>query len=1177
MHCAGCGFDNREGAKFCNNCGSPLALRCTSCAAENPGGAKFCSECGASLPTQSPSSVPSSKLQVSSSQSQIPSTQPLTPSPQSPAERRQLTVMFCDLVGSTALSEQLDPEELRNVVRAYQQTSAAVIERYEGHIAQYLGDGLLVYFGYPVAHEDDAARAVRAGLEIIRAVQRLVPSPLAVEGQGEGVVGATTGSAFRSPDAVAGRSPLQVRIGIHTGVVVVGEMGGGAKREQLALGDTPNIAARVQGLAAPDSVVVSAATQRLVAGLFECQDLGPQTLKGISAPVSVYQVRGEGAAQSRFEAAVHKGLTPLVGRAEELALLGQRWEQAKAGEGQVVLLSGEPGIGKSRLVQELKERLAPEGATHIEFRCSSYHQNSALYPIIDYLQRRLQFTRDDPPETKLKKLEDARVGAVREPPLPPDTIPLLAALLSLPHPESYPPITVSPQKQKEKTHAALVAWLVEEAERQPVYNTWEDLHWADPSTLEVLTLVLDQVPTTRLLALLTFRPEFMPPWGNRSHLSQLTLSRLGRPHVETMVEQVTRGKALPSEVVQQIVAKTDGVPLFVEELTKTVVEAAGATGGSPLQLEIPATLHDSLMARLDRLGTAREIAQLGATIGREFSYELLHAVSSVDEDMLQRGLKQLVAAELMYQRGLLPQTTYLFKHALIQDTAYQSLLKSIRQQYHCQIAQVLAERFPETVETQPELLAHHYTEAVLREQAIPYWQRAGERANQRSAYVDAVAHLTRGLEVLKALPNTLERAQQELSFHIALGSALVVTRGYATPEVEQAYTRARALCQQLGETPQIFPMLWGLWTSYLVRGELQAARELGEQLLSLAQRVQDPVLLLEAHDALGQTFFCLGEFALARTHLEQSIALYDPRQHHALAFVYGGQDPRVMCLIHVARTLWFLGYPDQALGRIQETLTLARELSHPHSLAITLCFAAMVHQYRRERQVTQELAEAMIGLATEQGFPLWVAYGTFLRGWALTEQGQEEEGIAQVGWGMAAWQNTGAEVERTYFLNLLAEAYGKAGQADKGLAALANASALVEKTGDRRWEAERYRLKGQLTLQKFGVRGSESDKENQKSKGKGQKSKIPSTQHLTPSTQVEAEAEACFLRAIEIARKQQAKSLELRAVMSLSRLWQNQDKKKEAHSMLAEIYGWFTEGFDTKDLQEAKALVDELS
>jgi class 3 adenylate cyclase/predicted ATPase len=1036
--------------------------------------------------------------------------------------------MFCDLVGSTALSSRLDPEEYREVVRVYQETCTSAIRRYDGYIAQHLGDGLLVYFGYPVAHENDAQRAVRTGLEILTALRTRGLPPLSAQ-------------------------VLQVRIGIHTGLVVIGEIGSSEKREILALGEAPNIAARLQGLAEPNTAVISAVTQRLVAGLFESQDLGPQTLKGISSSLSVYQVKRESAAQSRFEVAVRKGLTPLVGREEELGLLRRRWEQAKTGAGQVVLLSGEPGIGKSRLMQTFKEHVMAEGATRIEFRCLPYHQNSAFYSIIEHLQRLLQFEPEDSSQTKLTKLQQA-LAAYRFPQA--DTLPLVATLLSLPQPEGAIQLTLSPQKQKQKTQEALVAWMVEEAEKVAVYCAWEDLHWIDPSSLDVLTLVLDQIPTAPLLMLLTFRPEFIPPWGNRSHLSQLTLSRLERSQVERMVKQVAGGKDLPVEALQQIVAKTDGVPLFVEELTKMVVESGllreadghyELTGPLP-PLAIPATLQDSLMARLDRLATAREVIQLGATLGREFSYELLRAVALHDEDTLQQALAQLVEAEVVYQHGVPPRATYLFKHALIQDVAYQSLLKSKRQHYHQQIAHVLEARFADTVEAQPELLAHHYTEAGLIAQAIPSWQQAGQQAAQRSAPLEATSHLTKALQILKTLPATPEHVQQELSLQMALGASLQAIKGQANPEVERAYARAQELCQEVGATPQLFPVLWGLYRFYFARADLQRAHEFAAQLMPLAQARQDPALLMEAHRGLVGPEFFGGELTAARGHCEQALRLYNPQQHRAHAFLYG-QEPGAVCLSFLAWALWLLGYPDQASQRMYEALNVAHELSHPLSVAFTLISAAALHQLRREGQAAHERAEAAVTLSTEQGYPLWLWFGTVLQGWALAEQGRAEEGSARIRQGVAAFRVTGAALQQSHFLALLAEACGKAGQAEEGRAALAEALRGVDRSGERFYEAELYRLKGELTLQQSGVR----------------------------STEAEAEAEGYFLKAIEIARQQQAKSLELRAVMSLSRLWQQQGKKEEAHGLLAEIYGWFTEGFDTKDLQEAKALLEQLT
>lgn len=1042
------------------------------------------------------------------------------------AERRQLTVMFCDLADSTKLSGQLDPEDLRDVIRAYQATGADVIERYDGYIAQYLGDGLMVYFGWPQAHEDDAQRAVHAGLGILEAMGQL-------------------NTRLEQDKGIR----LGVRIGVHTGLVVVSEIGKGASQEHLALGEAPNIASRIEGIAERDTVAISDTTYRLIQGYFVCETLGHYTLRGTDSPQQVYRVVRTSGMQSRLDVALTRGLTPLVGRESEVTLLLERWGQAKHGQGHIVLISGEAGIGKSRLLQVLKDQVTGDAHTLWECRSSPYYENTALYPLTDLLQRLLQWQSDDGPQERLEKLE--RVLQSCQLSLA-ESVPLFATLLSLPLPETpYPPLDLTPERQRQKTLQTMVAMVLEQAEYQPVLFILEDLHWTDPSTLEWLKVLIEQVPMAPVLTVLTCRPEFAPPWGLRAYFTFIALHRFTGLQIETMVTRVAGGKTVPTEVMQHLVEKSDGVPLYVEEMTKAILEAGVLQEtdshyemtGQLTSMAIPTTLQDSLMARLDRLGTARSVAQLAGAIGRQFTYEVLHAVSPMDEATLQRELGRLVEAELVYQRGTPPQAIFIFKHALIQDTAYQSLLKSTRQQVHQRIAQVLEQQFTETAAIQPELLAHHYTEAGQHETAMRYWEQAGLQAIERSANVEAIGHLTRGLEVLTMQLDTPERMQQELTLLPALGVALRAIKGFGAPEVGQVYARARELCQQVEETPQLFPVLRGLWEFYELQGELQTARELGEQLLTLAQRVQEEELLLVAHNVLGDTLIWLGEFADAREHLEQGVALYNPHQYRSHAFLYG-YDSGVHCLSFLAWALWYLGYPDQALRRIHEALTLAQELSHPFSLAFALAFAAWLHRLRREEQAAQEQAAAVINLAADQEFLFWESWGTVLQGSSLAERGQSAEGIAQMHQGIAAWRATGAELQLPYYLSLLVEAYGKAGQVVEGLRVLDEALTVVHKTGERQHEAELYRLKGELFLMKD----------------------VLDTQ----------EAESCLRQAVDVARQQQAKSLELRAAISLSRLWRQQGNRTKAHELLAPIYSWFTEGFDTADLQEAKASLEQL-
>ncbi len=1037
------------------------------------------------------------------------------------AERRQLTVLFCDLVGSTELAARLDPEDMSAVIRAYQNTVAGEIARFEGHVAKYMGDGVLAYFGWPRAHEDEAERAVRAGLAVVEAVGK-VATPTA--------------------------EPLAARVGIATGLVVVGELiGVGAAQEQAVAGETPNLAARLQALAAPGAVVVSKATRRLVGGLFELSDLGPQRLKGFAEPLTAWRVEGEGRAEGRFEALHGERLTPLVGREHELGILLERWGWAKDGDGQVVLLSGEPGIGKSRLIRALRERLGDEPYTPLSHFCSPHHTNSALYPVIGLLERAARLDRDDPPEVQLAKLE---VVLGRSSDRLDEVVPLLAALLGVPTSERYPALTLTPEVQKRRTLEALVDQLAGLATQQPVLALYEDVHWIDPSTLELLDVWVERIRELPVLMLITFRPDFQPPWTSQAHVTTLTMSRLGRRQGADLVTRVTGHKALPAAIVEQIVAHTDGVPLFVEELTKTVPESglladAGdryELSGHLPPLAIPTTLHDSLMARLDRLAPVKEVAQIGAVIGREFSHDLLAAIADRPEDQLDSALDQLVASELVFRRGTPPDATYSFKHTLVRDVAYDSLLRSRRQQLHAKVAGVLRERFQDLASSQPEILAHHCTEAGLTEEAIGYWQVAGRLAAERSANAEAAAHFRRGVELLRTSPGTAEDHERELDLLTMLGS-MVVTTKHGDPEVERVYTRARELCHLVGTTPHLAPVLQGLRIYHMLRAELAPAREAARDLLTLGERTQKSDYLLEGHRAMGLVLFQAGEFEAARDHLEQGIALYRVHEHGTHALRYEG-DPGETCLGYVARTLWVLGYPDQAVARGEQAIGVARATSHAGSVAEAMAWRAEIALFCREVQNTAERALATLALAIEHGLPLWIGMATAMHGWTLSVDGQSAHGLSRIRDGLSVLARTGDRLLHPYYVAMLAEALGKAGQVDEGLSALDEAIQSYRKSGVPYWDSELQRLNGELLLAK-----DEPDA---------------------------AAAEACFHRSIEIAQAQSAKSLELRAATSLARLWSDQGERQRAHDLLAPVYGWFTEGFDTADLKDAKALLDEL-
>jgi predicted ATPase/class 3 adenylate cyclase len=1073
-------------------------MRCSQCAAVNRESAKFCESCGTALLNVAESIIEKS-----------------VPPPSTIGERRHLSVLFCDLVGSTSIAAKLDPEEWRELAADYQRASARAVERFGGRVAKYLGDGVMAYFGWPQAHGDDPERAVRAGLAIVEAICKLNE---------------------QRPDV-----KLSARVGIDSGVVVVG-LGGSGEFE--VFGETPNIAARVQAVAAPDTVLITDVTHRLVSGLFVVEERGPFSLKGIDRRQRLYRVVQPSGVRGRLEAlAATHGLSPFIGRESELGMLGDHWQHVRAGEGRLALIIGEPGIGKSRLIQRFHQQIAGTPHTWIEVTAAPVFRNTPLFPVLENIRKVISRRGDESREEQLAQLESSLVLAGLN---PPEAIPLVAPLLNLELLAKYRASRLSAEHQRRRLLALMVDWVVGLARVQPIVMVTEDLHWVDPSTLELVQMLVERGPIPQFLLLCTARPEFRVPWTpNKTH-AHITLNQLSLRNARIIVERLSALKGLSKKAIDAVVERTGGVPLFVEELTRAVLESSD---NEFIKRVIPVSLNDLLMARLDRLGPAKVVAQLGAVIGSEFSYELIQAVAPIPKEDLQHALGILTEAELLYANGAAPNATYLFKHALIRDAAYEALLKTRRKELHSRIAEVLVRQYPDRVASAPELLAHHYTEAGLISQALPYWHRAGQTASQRSAHAEAISHLTKGLDLLKTLPDTSERAQYELTLQIALGAPLIATRGYAASAVEDAYARALELCRQMGEPPQLFPVLWGLSAFYGVRAELKTARELSEQVLRLAQGVRDPALLLEAHHALGQYLYFMGEFSLAREHFEQGIALYDPRQHSSLAYLYG-QDPGMACLSYLSWTLWVLGYAGQALERSAEAITLAHDLSQPVSLAFAQDFAAALHQLRREVHLTREQAEAAIALSKEQGFQFWLTAGTLYRAWALAEMGQVEEGILQMRNGLAAFRATGAKLGEPYFFARMAEAYEKGGQADEGLSVLADALATVNNTGERHYESELYRLKGKLNLTRH------------------------SNAAAMPTLR---EAESSFREAIRIAHRQQAKSLELRATMSLTRLLAQQDRRNEARTMLTEIYNWFTEGFDTADLKEAKTLLDELS
>ncbi len=1071
-------------------------MRCSACGQEVPGAFRFCGSCGA--PMRAAASV--------------------TATLGKEAEKRQLTVLFCDIIGSTVLSRQLDSEDYREVLRAYQEACAAIVHRYGGRVASCVGDGLMIYFGYPVAHENAAERAALAGLGIVEAVKELAPPLRASE-----------------------RPQLSVRIGIHTGLAVVGEMGHGDTWDPMAsVGETPNIAARIQEQAEAHTVLVSAATARLLHREVTTRSLGEYKLKGLAEPLELFAVTGERTYRGTRTSA------PLVGRDEELTWLRTRWKHSLATTGQVALVAGESGIGKSRLVHVFRERMA-EPHHFWECICSPYDQQSAFRPIIGCVERAIGLRRDDAPEANLAKLRGAIAHCGPEDEL----LPPLATLLTLPGLEHLMSHGMTPARQQRAVTDAVLALMRGFARQAPLLLVVEDLQWSDSSTLEFLKRYIEEPAAGPVFAIFTFRPEFTPSWGERAHVGRLTLKKLAAEPATAMVRAVSAEKPLPSELVAEVVIRADGVPLFIEELTRMMLQTdAIAVRGDGMVLTpprpafvIPSTLRDLLTARLDRLADAKPLSQLAAVIGRDFSYQLLRAISPLSEALLKDHLRRLLDAEILEEETARVEGNYRFKHQLLQEAAYASLLRGKCEEYHQRIAEVFEKQFPDTVRDRPEVIAHHYTAGGLPERAVGYWRKAGEFALKRSAGMEAVVHLRRGLELLAGLPDTPQRAEQEVLLRLPLGAAYTAIKGYAAIEVAETYSRAHELCRDLGESPRLFPILRGLQSFHMVRGPLRTARHLAEELLQLAEADGDPDHLIQAHRRLGWCLFCLGDMRGARRHLDRGLEVYDRSRSTEHVATYGA-DPHAQGLVNLAWLDWCTGYAERASQRASAAVELARELGHPLSLVYAVCVSVPVHLGRGEAQAALALAKEGVEIASRHGFAYWEAWARILRGSAMVQLGDGDAGVAALRQGIEMYRATGAQLFLPYSLALLADAYRSAGLTEEALQVLAQAHDDAGRVEAHFFDAEIHTLQGEVLEMRAAA--------------------------------VSGEVERCFNRAIAIARDQGALSLELRAVLRLAKLLERRARHDDARRALDEVCARFPEASISPGRREAEAMLERM-
>lgn len=1042
---------------------------------------------------------------------------PLSPEQHREAEFRQITVMFSDLVGSTQLSEKLDPEDLQKLIDAYRGECSTAIRRYGGEVARYFGDGVMAFFGWPNAHEDDAARAIHAALEIVAGVAK-----------------------------ISGPVTLTCRVGVCSGPVVVGEIGGSGTWSMDAVGETPNIAARLQTLAAANTVIVSESTRRLVPAAFDFQDLGLKELKGVTEPLRVYRVISARSTTSRFEAAHAGSLTPLIGRSSELSLLVDRWQKIKERDGQVIFLSGIPGVGKSRLLHELKRYIRQEPHVLLHHQGSPYHNQSAFFPIIEQIEQAAQLTAREADADKLAKLK-AYLPRLSDSSIEP--VLLVAKLLSIPV-DGQELSGLTPQQIKNRTISTLVDMLLAFSVQGPTLCIFEDAHWFDPSTLELLELIISRIDHARVLLIVSCRPEFHPAWIAHTNATIHSLTRLSNTEVKTMIRDLLNGDSLPQSLLDQIIEKADGVPLFIEELTNSMLSAPSQARGTSERtvrsslLRVPDTLSDALMERLDRVAPSRRLAQIAAVIGREFSTDLLSAASQVEEGDMLSALELLEKADIIYRADISPSVRFAFKHVLLRDAIYDSLLRSKRQQIHADIAGILEHDFPELAENQPEVLAYHYQEANNYRQAIRCWFEAGQRALANSANVEAIANFRKALQLLNALPETPERTSREIGIQLALGIPLIAVRGYASVETREAFSRARALCLQVGDIPEYFQALFGLWGHAWMGGKNDEALQMAEEFLARSRTLSDPVPLMMAHRVMGSTLLTIGDFQSSANHFEETIKLSSGKGKPPLYNLYM-VEPQAASLLLLSWDLWFLGYPDRALSRVSEALALGEGLAHPYTVAFAHYMTSVVHLLRGDAARAFESAEKSFEMSREQRFSLYEILSRISRGRAFGDLGRIEEARNEIALGMDEARRNGVGFMSPMMNSWLADMHASAGENERALSIVENCLANSGDVTGRSWEAELYRQKAAILLA------------------------------LDPAKITEAEA--LLKTSIEVARGQSARSLELRATTSLAELWRAQGRPDEARALLEPICRWFDEGAETADLRRARKAQSVLS